>query len=277
MKAYNPSYSSQHQAGQIIIILLLIMVIGLTIGLSITSRTLQQLKMTTVTTQSSRAFTAAEAAIEEALRQDLAALAGKGEQPGSLGDVNFTYKVETPANEAAVNKDDVLQLDLEGWGGAALTICWRDDDAEPERPSLEIIILKESNGDYSLVRYAVNPVDRPENGFLNPQTGVFERDLENRQTVSGDCGTFENHVIIDEDNDVGFDTFSDAKTLRIRPFYSNAYLKVVGPPLQIYTVEGTGTAPGDVTRKVKVSKTPARLPPIFDYVIFDGSGNALKK
>src|SRR3990167_5301279 len=54
--------------GQIILILVLITVVGLTIALSLVSRTISDIRITSQIEQSSKAFSAAEAGVETALR-----------------------------------------------------------------------------------------------------------------------------------------------------------------------------------------------------------------
>lgn len=57
------------QSGQIVIILLLVIVISLAIGLSIASRSVSEIAISTKTEQSQRAFSAAEGALERALKK----------------------------------------------------------------------------------------------------------------------------------------------------------------------------------------------------------------
>lgn len=59
----------KNQSGQIVIILLLIIVISLAIGLSIASRSVSEIAISTKTEQSQRAFSAAEGALERALKK----------------------------------------------------------------------------------------------------------------------------------------------------------------------------------------------------------------
>lgn len=59
----------KNQSGQIVIILLLIIVISLAIGLSIASRSVSEIAISTKTEQSQRAFSAAEGAMERALKK----------------------------------------------------------------------------------------------------------------------------------------------------------------------------------------------------------------
>jgi hypothetical protein len=273
------------QSGQVIVILLLIMLIGLTLGLSITSRTLQQMKVTSVSEQSARAFTAAEAAIEEALRQELSVgLAGDIPTGVLTGVERAHYEVTEKSQEFSVDKDQAYQFDLISphWDGAqTIKICWKDPDDSP-LPSLELTFIAEDKGDYFLKRFPVNaePVS-PENCFLNPGStqwcdGSAAEIVNHSVVVPGDCDGFTNQVDIPADSITQGGTITPV-IMRIKPFYSRADLRLIGVEGQVFTVEGEGEAFGEVTRKVQVKKAPPALPPIFDYVIFDGSGNALQK
>ena len=56
--------NSKTQAGQILVIMLLIMVVGMTIGLFLLGRTTTDISLTSKLSDSSRVFNAAEAGIE---------------------------------------------------------------------------------------------------------------------------------------------------------------------------------------------------------------------
>lgn len=74
----------KREKGQIILILILVMSVGLAIGLSVIQRSLSDIQTSTRVEQSSRAFSAAEAAIENKLK-------------GGAGTVNFTEIGSTAA------------------------------------------------------------------------------------------------------------------------------------------------------------------------------------
>ena len=277
------------QSGQIVVILLLIMLVGLTLGLSITTRTLQQMKVTTVTEQSTRAYTAAEAAIEEALRQELA----EGEYflpAGALGpaitEAKYTVE-ESPTFSLTVQKDEVAQVNLqseEALFSGEIAVYWvlKSDPEEntndpPGRASLELAFIKNTAGDYSVIRFAVNG-DPRSNGFTNPGPNTLDTSGEVTLTRpdSANCGSPSSGYC----NKAVITGLSNIEILRIKPFYNKATILVDSPaglPPQIFTIAGEATTVADVTRRVEVKKAPPALPPIFDYVIFDGSGNALKK
>lgn len=279
---------SRNQSGQIVVLLLLIMLVGLTIGLSVTTRTLQQMKVATVSEQSSRAYTAAEAAIEEALRQELA-----GGMTGSVGlgpsISEAKYEVEETAEfSLTVQRDEIAQVNLHDFTGSAIDVYWVSEsdpneniNEPPGRASLELTFIKKDGEDYSVIRFAVNADARSaSNGFTDPGGSDTSGGVDLVSTDTGGCS-------FDPDgrgycNKVAVTGLSDIEILRVKPFYNRATILVESSPpgllsSQLFTISGEATARGDVTRKVEVTKAPPALPPIFDYVIFDGSGNALRK
>src|SRR3989339_1641784 len=64
----------RRQAGQVILILILVMAVALAIGISVIQRSLSDISTSSKVEQSSRAFSAAEAGIEKALRGDATAV-----------------------------------------------------------------------------------------------------------------------------------------------------------------------------------------------------------
>lgn len=62
--------NSRRQAGQVVLILVLIMTVALAIGISVVQRSLSDISTSSKVEQSSRAFSAAEAGIEKALKGD---------------------------------------------------------------------------------------------------------------------------------------------------------------------------------------------------------------
>lgn len=269
-----------NQSGQIVVILLLIMLVGVTIGLSITTRTLQQMKVATVSEQSSRAYTAAEAAIEEALRQELV-----GEMTGTidLGTTRAEYIVEeAPEFSLTVQKDEVAQVNLQDFTGSAIDIYWvleSDPNENTSRASLELTFIKNDGGDYSVIRFAVNADARSaSNGFTDPGGSDISGGVNLSRSDRANCGLPSSGYC----NKAAITGLSDIEILRVKPFYNRATILVESSPpgllsSQLFTISGEATTRADVTRKVEVTKAPPALPPIFDYVIFDGSGNALRK
>jgi len=81
-----------NQSGQILIIFLLVLVVGLAIALSIASRTVTDIRQTTTSDESNRAYFAAEAGVERALKQI-------SENPTFSGEtIDFTDVNQSQAN-----------------------------------------------------------------------------------------------------------------------------------------------------------------------------------
>lgn len=83
-----PKYFRNSQSGQILIIFLLILVVGLAITLSIASRTVTDVRQTTTSDESNRAYFAAEAGVENALKK--IEEGGAFAITGGQADVNLT-------------------------------------------------------------------------------------------------------------------------------------------------------------------------------------------
>jgi Tfp pilus assembly protein PilX len=82
----------KNQRGQVLVVLLLVMLVGLTIGLAITQRTVTDVSTSTQVEQSSRAFSAAEAGIESGATRTF-----------SQGTSTFTLDNSTLSNDSSAN------------------------------------------------------------------------------------------------------------------------------------------------------------------------------
>ncbi len=265
----------KHESGQVVILIMLVMLIGLTIGLSLVSRSLQDLRQTSVSDFRNRAFTVSESAVEESLRQGLSILATSGgcaSVPGyswnattstctvtsSLNGVSYNYAVSSGASGAYITKtnvakDDVVQVDLTGVaGGTVMSVCW-DNNA-----SVMVSVVYNSGG-YQIEKWAYNPLaSGRSNGFATAAGN----------TCSGFSGTVSQQNITLPANPL---------LARIRPLYVGAKIGVSATnlPSQSYRAVGTATL-GNVTAKTEVTQSKPYLPAIFDYVIFSNSGSITK-
>jgi hypothetical protein len=271
----------KRNSGQIVVFVLLIMLLGLTVGLSITSRTLSDLKQSNITDQSARAFSAAEAGIEQALRQDLSGLVGSNNQItiGSQNLGNYTVSQNTTSSytpDSPIAANDVISINLDsnpagsGWNTAGqLLINWSkstevygsDCAAEPPNyAALELSFYTRDGSTYGVTRMAFNPSCGSSlsttNYFSSSNTGdtIGPTTYISKVTVTPPTYT---------------------RLLRIKPIYQNASLAIQPTngaqlPAQAYTVTATGVV-GDTQRLVQVTRTIGSLPSIFDYVLFSGS------
>jgi type II secretory pathway pseudopilin PulG len=224
-------------SGQIILAVLLVMAVILTVGLAALSRSVTDIRISKETEESARAFSAAEAGIEEALNQDLSVWSGGDVTVGDLTasvtvDTKNTFQTRIERNETA----EVNLLDYEG----DVTVSWSGE-------GLELTLFYPSGSTYKLTRWALKPM-----GSGCGQD--FEELSSPTKTITVPSG-------------------SGKKALRVRPICSAAEVTVdaAGLPVQSYLIRSSTTIEeGGQTRVVEVSKSNPVLPPVFDYVLFSG-------
>ena len=150
--------------GQILILFLLILVVGLAIVLSIASRTVTDIRITTTSDESNRAYFAAEAAIEEALKTVSSSGAATFTLNfSSLNNSTATVEItaDSPDNPfvypTEIARDGVAQIALmtpfspptqatlsiaTGWSGTSLTFFWGTDPLRNvQSPAIEISVI----------------------------------------------------------------------------------------------------------------------------------------
>ncbi len=268
MNVFYDGIRVRKNSGQIAVFILLIMLIGLTIGLAVVSRTIQDLKQTAVTDQSGRAFSAAEAGLEKGLetlrtgslsQQDLAGISG-------ISQVNYSVTPTTGtsfASNGPVANGEVISVNLDGYTGGTIKIFW-GKSGEADASLVLSFYTVDSSANYSVVKYAYNP----------PSCSL------------ADCNSTSSTFNYFDSADSGDSVYkagksltvpADTKLLRIRPIYNNTSIKVEAGsgslPAQGYTVTSTAQTVGGVSRAVQVSSTSGSLPPFFDYVLYAKSGS----
>jgi len=254
------------QSGQALIILLLIMVVGLTVGLSIATRTITDLRISTQSEESQKAFSAAEAGIEDALRRNLEQVVTAGgtfQTPVGTGITSTTTVTKIAdttqfVTEQPIAQDDVAQVNLDPPTSSPPTsvdVYWADEN-DPAS-SLEITLVYYDGLNYQIQKWAYNTDSSHSNGFTQASDPAPSGGKDHKGKVSVSLtGT--------------------PKILRFRPFYGQASVAVVAQPsgstlpLQSYKISSTGTT-GQITRKIEVTRSLNALPPIFDYVLYSGT------
>jgi len=256
--------------GQALLIILLIMAVALTIGLSIVSRSITDIKISELSEEGARAFSAAEAGVEKAL---LTYTSGEG----TIGEAEYEAKYETETTGIAedetlfvfpekvkINQPQTLYLAEYNPDDGSLSpyytkgtidVCWDGDAA------LEVGIYYQEEGNYKVKRYALDPDSgrRGINKFDPPDLGSCAG-LSRKKTL---------------------DLPVNPLFLRLRVLYEDARVGVKAPggtggvlPSQGIKIESVGTA-GEATRKVEVVKFHPAPPPFFDMVLY--SKQDLKK
>ncbi len=257
---------NKKSSGQALLVILLIMAVVLTIGLSTTSRSITDLRISQQTEDAARAFSAAEAGIEQSLSLQQAV---SGEFTGTgvsyqtaVSDMGAGTEFVFP-QEIQVDESQTVYLAEYGPGGVLtqhftrdrLDLCWSGNAA------IEVSYYYNYNsGGYKVSRYAVDPdgARREFNHFDPPDSGSCAG-LSHKKTLVFPSGT--------------------PLFLRLRVLYESARVGIVAPggiggqlPSQGSRIESVGTA-GKATRKVEVFRSHPSA--IFDYVLYSG-GDLLK-
>lgn len=186
------------QTGQTIIILLLIMLVALSIGLVVTQRSLTDLTSSTQTDQSSRAFSAAEAGIEQAIQLCPPGVAcnnipasDKTIQLGNQSSSDITISGALPATGQLleyppIKKEEFAQFWLaspedindtsNSYNEASFEFYfgniydYSSSSYEAEQPAVEVnVVLKDESGKFGPKRFYLdsNNTRRDKNGFIS--------------------------------------------------------------------------------------------------------------
>lgn len=259
--------SKNKEQGQALVIVILTMVVALTVGLSVATRSVTTVRISTSEEESQQAFAAAEAGIEEVLKSGVS----------MASELTLTNNARYLANVVSspvltdflvpqiTLKDDVVQIwlskasDYSGKYSGDLTFFWGDPaDSCPDVPALEVILFSGNDiNNPTLTRYPIDPCIRG-NNFSTASVGgsVGGKSLRNSYSITG----VTNGIIA-----------------RIMPLYKSANIGVRGSnnlPTQGKEVISTGKVTsgiGDVIRKIQVFQSNPTLPSVFDYTIFSGT------
>lgn len=269
------------KSGQMMLITLLVLTIALTVALSLIGRATTDTAVTTQVEESARAFSAAEAGIEEALKAgsnlnyplttgvhvdatvvNVAGVAGYYELPRKTvrGDTATIWLVNHTASGAIIESPTYTT--------GTIDVCW---SKETIQPAVEISVLyKESaDGSYRVTRVAIDSDGNRRN------TNNFQV-TNNNGFTSGTCSTADAnrwHTHVNFNNITGsINPANDTLiALRIKPLYSDATIGVRSNsviPSQGKRIESTGTTATGITRKVVVTQDYRAPSGLFDYVVY---------
>jgi type II secretory pathway pseudopilin PulG len=230
------------ESGQTALVVLLIMAVLLTIGIGVASDSTVEQATTRQELESMEAFNAADETIEWALGQDLTSL---GAAPG-VTDFTGTVSLDSDASPTytrTIRVGESGQLDVTG--DSLMTITWPAID--PCNDPAIIVTLLSLTG---IQRYAYGPVCVTRvDGFIAP-------------TVSGGMYQVNQNIL------VGY------TMARIKAVYGSVDVTVTGLSTdQLYTVTAQAERDTGETRSVQASKGLPAVPSIFDYTLFNGSGD----
>lgn len=275
------------KSGQILIIVLLIVVVTLAVGLSVASRNITNLRTSTQTERSQRAFSAAEGGVEDVLSRlsQVANLISVGTPtPGCsvtstttatcnviVGDLQANVNVQAKKEyEATLTTGEVAQIDLRTYGGNVYIEWAKNNTDEANSPaSLELTFVCSPG--------ALNCIDVQN---ITSASGYKQR----RYYYPGDSSRTDEQLTGAMPVCPSGSTEFKCKTatlslggtnvlfVRVKPFWKDTTVKVSGDsgfPVQIYEVNSLASTTEGITRKVVVQRTALpTLPAAFDYALF---------
>lgn len=242
------------ERGQAIILILLFVAIGLTVVSSVSTRSLREYRETSYATQYSQAASMAEAGLEEALGREsfLESAFGTARQgwegvDSTLESGSYRYQVKT----------------LYGGGEAYVTAKKIEEN--------EVVEIRLGDFDCS---------SGSRLQFYPPFSGTItiswdgSAEIETRiYKVTADC-----KVVLDRDvktSPASVTLDGSAEILRIRPIGEGAKISITSssdlPVSQAVRVTSIGSS-GQATVNLTEEVSRPFLPPIFDYLLFSGTG-----
>ncbi len=285
--------------GQALIVVLLALAVALTVGLSIISRTVTEVGVSTTQEESARALSAAESGIEAALSSGVAS-------GGNVGSQGSTYQVSSSpvgggryvAFPGGLMAGEVVTLYLAPYQSDGspvavppttffptnqrLDICWGDPTLG-ENPALVADLYYYAPSavppGYRISRLAYDPTPSHNNGFDSASISSPPTDADN-------CPSGINYKYSVRWNSlIGPTGFSVADAgprpmfLRLRLWYNPTQAHYVGAgtvngstdiPVQGTELVSTGRS-GETVRKVKVFQQYPDMPDFADFSILSGS------
>jgi hypothetical protein len=112
--------------GQAALIVTLVVIVGLTVAVAVISRSVTDVGVSTQEEERARSFSAAEAGVEDALRQDLSAIAGGNFAVGGP-ETTTDYTVTKLTNVTSrLDPGQVLTIDWSKGTGTSAAVSWDD-------------------------------------------------------------------------------------------------------------------------------------------------------
>lgn len=305
------TFKNSQQQGQVALIVLLLLTVSLTIGLSLIARTVNELRVTSNAERSAQAYAVAEAGVEEALVNN--SLNEGDYKTLDLGDgksAKFTItKKEEKGGDAATyvfpktfDKDEAAQLwlfDYQSFLSDTLAtdtaskfllnpstntpshnirVYWgtQNEAGSQYLPAMEVSVISARIASGNLSQFSV--VKYPFK--VGTQTNNFASGTSNATVINGTTYNYYADVPLTSGGGVS------PILLRLKLLYNQQkHGLAVDPnpgstsfilPAQGSVIDSTGES-GNVVRKLRVYQSYPTLPGIFDFVLFNGSNNPLEK
>ncbi len=268
--------------GQALVIVLLILAVITTVGLSIASRSVTEISTSTTNDESSRALAAAEAGIEAKLANVAAPSLGTSGETSVTTTSSYGVGAEVALNEPLAagevgtiflaTHDSNGNLTTPYYSGSQFTVCWGQGLNDANAPALELILYyKDSGGVYKVSR---NTYDAASRGNFN--TASYTAGGANG-CPAGKKYVFSKNVVLAANvngGGLGMPASFTPLFLRVRLFYNGNSKHYVGIKdsngtfsAQGQVINSTGQA-GVTSRKVQVFQQYSDPMAIFDSAVF---------
>ena len=253
-----------NKEGQVLPLILLVILVAATIGFSIAGTAIKNIEETNLNEESNRAYSAAEAGLEEKLLE----LEQGGGAPVPITTPTplqsgayikeVTVEQSTALNISKLEKDSVAQINLDCATCVAGTVSYTWDEGTA-------LVVTKIHGDaepYTVSRYAY------ECGSIsgaNFDSGTFNVNTRKcTESISVD-----NRSAGGKDRVIRFRAMYADTSLSVSPSASNVI------PVQSTVLTSTGQS-GETERTVQVQRSAPVPPSILDYVLFSSQGSLSK-
>lgn len=284
-----------NQDGQVVLILVLVMTVALAIGISVIQRSLSDVSTATKVEQSSRAFSAAEAGIEKALKGDLSGVIFTENSSSATATGNILIPAvptngtrQDPLEYPPLAKEETAHVWLADFTSVnnppalfykqtSLDIYWADPNASSDKAALELTLVyyDSTSSQYKARKWYLDQITRtPPNNFTTPPavscTGftLTDNSYQCKYTIGGA-------------SDSQGPLPANLMLIRARLLY-----EATSQPFAVQAVSTCGTdcsippqakklistgISGQTQRKVQLFQLLKVVPPYFDYAIFSAA------
>ena len=141
---YDDNMNIFKRRGQVAMVVVLVVLVGLTIGVAILGRSVTNVGISSQEEERARSFSAAEAGVEDALRQDLSSIvAGSGGGQFNVGESAVSYTVSKLTNVVSeINPGEVVTVDWSKSDASAtsFSVAWSGTSCSPNLVATSITL-----------------------------------------------------------------------------------------------------------------------------------------
>ncbi len=270
------AHSLHTASGQVVLMLVLITIVGLTIALSLISRTVTDIRISSQIEQSGRAFSAAEAGVENALKGAAVGSPGTVSLPDATASYavtqlggntnNLIFPVTAPGNVQTVwlidhNSDGTINESGSSYAASSsMDVCWGTDPNTT--PAINLSLFYKSGAIYKVIRasFDTNAASRGNNFSPADSAGNYcDANYRFKKTISPQV-------------DYGINpATSKLLFLQLQSVYENTTMALkpsISLPNQGKIITSTGQTNTGVIRKIQVIQGYNVLPPLLNFGLF---------